>query len=70
MFTSWAVVLSFFDFEDEVLEKKAELIRTRYVKYLKSGSEFYDAITSSTGAKKNVQITLETVKNIIEDCIW
>ena len=69
LFTSWAVALSFLNIENEVLERKAELIKSVYMKHLSGGSEFYESITSSTGTKKNVHIALETIRNIIEDCI-
>lgn len=69
LFTSWAVALSFLNVENEVLERKAELIKSVYMKHLSGGSEFYDSITSSTGTKKNVHIALETIRSIIEDCI-
>ena len=69
LFTSWVVALNILKIDNGSIEEKAELIRNRYVEVLRNGSEFYDAITSSTGTKKHVCIALETIRNILEECI-
>jgi len=69
LFTSWVVALNILKIDNSSIEEKAELIRNRYVEVLRNGSEFYDAITSSTGTKKHVCIALETIRNILEECI-
>lgn len=69
LFTSWAVALNFLNLDNFKLEKNAEKIRKMYKEQLAEGNAFYDAVTSSTGTKKNVHFALETVRNILEDFI-
>lgn len=70
LFTSWAVALNFLNLDNYKLEKNAVRIREMYKEYLVEGNTFYDAVTSSTGTKKNVHFALETVRNILEDFIY
>lgn len=69
LFTSWAVALNFLKVDDCIIEKKAHLIREKYIEILETQGEFYDSITSSTGTKKHIYIALETIIKILEDCI-
>lgn len=67
LFTSWAVALKFLNLDNNNLENNIKQIRKLYRRCLTEGSLFYDAVTSSTGTKKNVHFALETVRKILED---
>ena len=67
LFTSWAVALKFLNLDNNNLENNMKQIRKMYRRCLAEGSLFYDAVTSSTGTKKNVHFALETVRKILED---
>lgn len=69
LFTSWAAALNFLNVENSVIEERGSIIKGKYVEVLSNGSEFYGAITSSTGTKTHICIALDTIRNILEESI-
>ena len=68
MFTSWAVVLTNAEYDIDVLKEKVNKIRDLYRKYLSEDIEFDKAITSSTGTRKNIWISIEVIRELWEKC--
>ena len=68
LFTSWAVVLTNAEYDIDVLKKKVSELRDLYRKYLSEDTEFYRAITSSTGTRKNILISIEVIRKLWEKC--
>jgi len=69
IFTSWAVALHILNLEDSFVQNNSDQIFEKYKLQLEEGSSFFEAITSSTGTKKNVLFALHTVINILEDFV-
>lgn len=68
LFTSWAIVLTNAEYDMNVLKKKLNELRALYRKYLSEDLEFYRAITSSTGTRKNILISIEVIRKLWEKC--
>lgn len=68
LFTSWAVVLTNAEYDIDVLKEKVNKIRDLYRKYLSEDIEFDKAITSSTGTRKNIWISIEVIRELWEKC--
>ena len=68
LFTSWAVVLTNAEYDMDVLNKKVDKLRDLYRKCLSEDIEFYRAITSSTGTRKNILISIEVIRKLWEKC--
>lgn len=68
LFTSWAIVLHYFNLNDDLLEKKKDQIKKRYLYRLQYDKAFFDSITSSTGSKKYILYSIETIRKIMEEC--
>lgn len=68
LFTSWAVVLTNVEYDRNVLKKKVDKLRDLYRKCLSEDIEFYRAITSSTGTRKNILISIEVIRKLWEKC--
>lgn len=68
LFTSWAVVLTNAEYDRNVLKKNVKELRDLYSKCLSEDIEFYSAITSSTGTRKNILISIEIIRNLWEKC--
>ena len=64
----WAVVLTNTEYEIDILKKNVRELRHLYRKYLSEDIEFYRAITSSTGTRKNIGISIEVIRNLWEKC--
>ena len=52
----------------DVLNKKVDKLRDLYRKCLSEDIEFYRAITSSTGTRKNILISIEVIRKLWEKC--
>lgn len=68
LFTGWAVVLTNTEYEIGILKKNIRELRNLYQKCLCEDIEFYRAITSSTGTRKNIGISIEVIRNLWEKC--
>ena len=68
LFTSWAVEFTNAEYDIYVLKKKVIELRDLYRKYLSEDTEFYRAITSSTGTRKNILISIEVIRKLWEKC--
>ena len=68
LFTSWAIVLTNAEYDMDVLNKKVDKLRDLYRKCLSEDIEFYRAITSSTGSRKNILISIEVIRKLWEKC--
>lgn len=66
LFTGWSVVLTNLCIDDEVIERYKDDIYKEYKISLNQNSEFFNAITSSTGIKKHVMISIHVIRNIVE----
>ena len=64
LFTAWAVVVAHSVFEKENVEK----LRSAYIERLKMDADFYQAITSSTGTKKNILKSIAVIREIWKEC--
>lgn len=63
LFTSWAVVLT--DEKERVISGLNETdICSRYLELLEDGTELYQAVTSSTGTRKNIVTAIEAIRSI------
>lgn len=66
LFISWSVALSDCTIGSEVLQgRQSEAIQLQH-KYFGEG-EYYNAITSSTATKKNMELQFEGVRGILEE---
>lgn len=68
LFTSWAVVLTNAVYDRNVLKKNTKEFRDLYRKCLSEDIKFYSAITSSTGTRKNILISIEVIRKLWEKC--
>lgn len=69
LFISWSVVLASYPIETEILGKKRiEAMKLQY-KYFGTG-KYFNAITSSTATKTNVEIQFEGVKRILKELFY
>lgn len=69
LFTSWATLLTVREERTEVIQKNSEKIRSLYLRELTSNTSFYNAITSSTGVKRNIWISLNVIRQVLEACL-
>lgn len=68
LFTSWAIVLYYYNLDDDVIKMKKELIERRYFRVLQHDGEFFNSITSSTGSRRYILYSIETIRRIMEEC--
>lgn len=68
LFTGWAVVLTNVEPDMDTLQKNIEKLRLNYKECLNKNAEFYAAITSSTGTRKNILISIEGIRLLWEEC--
>ncbi len=68
LFTSWAVVLTNAEYNIDILKKGVKELRHLYQNCLSENTDFYRAITSSTGTRKNILISIEVVRDLWEKC--
>ncbi|MCC8102479.1 MAG: DUF262 domain-containing protein [Clostridiales bacterium] len=66
LFTAWTVVFANRKTESQKLDAYVDQIRKEYNILLEEDSEFYRSITSSTGTKKHIQFSIESVRSIVE----
>lgn len=66
LFTSWSVVLTNADYDRFPLRENIGKLRYAYCELLNRDTEFYNAITSSTGTRKNVLISIEVIRKLWE----
>ena len=66
LFTSWSIILGAIEVDESTLRAKREQANICMDKYLKE-AEYYNAITSATSSRKNMDIQLETAKRILEE---
>lgn len=67
LFTSWAVVLTHVKCYRDISPQNAEKLRLAYRKRLSEDTEFYSAITSSTGTRRNILISIEAIRELWEN---
>lgn len=66
LFTGWAVVLTN-TLSDRIDSKNnTEELRCAYSEYLRKDTEFYYAITSSTGTRKNILLSIDVIRELWE----
>lgn len=68
LFTGWAVVLTNTEYDMSILKKNVKKLRNSYRKCLSEDTEFYRAITSSTGTRKNIWLSIDVIRNLLEKC--
>lgn len=68
LFTGWAVVLTNAAPDSDVIKARAERIRSAYKERLEQDTDFYNAITSSTGTRKNILKSIEVIRELWEEC--
>lgn len=68
LFTGWAVVLTNIEPDMNTLQKNIKKLRLNYKECLSKDTEFYSAITSSTGTRKNILISIEVIRMLWERC--
>lgn len=69
LFISWSVVLANCTFEIEMLQSRQSEAARLQQKYFGEG-EYYNAITSSTATKKNMELQFEGVRKILGDLFY
>lgn len=69
LFTGWAVVLTNMKLADNTLHGISDKIFNKYQDYLKTDMAFFNAITSSTGTRGHLLLSLEVIRNIMEEFI-
>lgn len=67
LFTAWAIVLTRLGKLKNYAWPEPKVVRSIYLNRLKEDEEFYHAITSSTGTKRNILISLQIIRNIMEE---
>lgn len=65
LFTGWAVVLTNTEPDENILQKNVQRIRSAYKERLMKDAEFYSAITSSTGTRKNIVLSIRVISEIM-----
>ncbi len=68
LFTSWAAVLMYYKFPNDWIEKNTDRIYNDYKTELEEKNDFYHAVTSSTGSRKNILTALAAIQRILE--VW
>lgn len=68
LFTGWTVVLTNVEYDKYILKNNIQKFRELYEKYLSVDTEFYRAITSSTGTRKNILTSIEGIRELWEKC--
>lgn len=68
LFTSWAIVLCYYNLEDNLIVMNKEKIRKKYFETLQNDREFYNSITSSTGSRKYISYAIRVIRKILEEC--
>lgn len=68
LFTGWAVLFANLGSDIDTSKVNLAEIRAAYRKRLTGDADFYSAITSSTGTRKNILISIDTIRKIWEEC--
>ena len=70
LFTGWAVVLAKIIMESGIDGTKvnSEKLRSLYRERLSKDTDFFNAITSSTGTKKHILLSIEVIRELWEEC--
>lgn len=69
LFTAWAIVLANEGDSRRITNLNVIKMRNSYVERLMNDIEFYNAITSSTGTRKHIRISIEVIRNLWEECL-
>ena len=69
LFVSWSVVMATCTLDMETLQSRRNDAIELQHKYF-GGGEYYNAITSSTATKKNMELQFEGVRRILEDLFY
>ena len=67
LFTGWAVIFTNRRPDAEIEEKNIEHLRDAYQRRLEYDTEFYNAITSSTGTRKHIVISINRIRGLWEE---
>ena len=68
LFTGWVVVLDNIEPDPYVVKARAERLRSAYKERLEQDADFYNAITSSTGTRKNILKSIAVIRELWEEC--
>ncbi|MCD8133344.1 MAG: DUF262 domain-containing protein [Clostridiales bacterium] len=68
IFTAWSVVLANVHIDRAKLESSSEILKRKYHSLLKD-YKFYNSITSSTGTRSNIEISIEGIRGIVEEIL-
>ncbi len=68
LFTGWAVLFANVGPDMDMNKVDPVKVRTAYRQRLTKDADFYSAITSSTGTRKNILISIGTIRDIWEEC--
>lgn len=66
LFTGWTVVITNIEPDMAELKNSIKELRCTYSEYLEKDTEFYHAITSSTGTRRNILISIEVIRKLWE----
>lgn len=69
LFTAWSITLTHICMIKDYKWPDPETVRRLYLNKLEKDGEFYQAITSSTGTRKNILISLNAIRNIMEEVV-
>ena len=67
LFTGWAVVLTKIRPKEETVKRSAGSIREAYRKRLEEDADFHSAITSSTGTKNHILMSINVIRELWEE---
>lgn len=67
LFTGWAVVFANLHSRIEHRKIHVKELRSAYRKCLQENIDFYNAITSSTGTRKNILLSISVIRNLWEE---
>lgn len=68
LFTGWMVLFANLGADIDIVKVDSARVRRAYRECLAEDADFYSAITSSTGTRKNILISIETIRKIWEEC--
>lgn len=68
LFTGWAVVLTNIQPKEENVKRAAPRIREAYRRRLEEDADFYSAITSSTGTRSHILLSINVIRKLWEEC--
>ena len=67
LFTGWAVFMANAALNTDVVKARAEEICSAYRERLEQDRDFYNAITSSTGTRKNILKSIAVIRELWEE---